>query len=91
MEVHVFVFEHRHGRDITVHASEELAYAAASEIARRDWDEARAREASLPARPPRSDTEAVELYFQAQEGIEFHEICGCEVEGLDLRGRIESG
>ena len=82
MDVHVFVFEHRHGRDITVHASAELAYAAAAEIARRDWAEARQRDKTLPASPPADDVETVEMYFAAQEGEEFYEIAGCEVEGV---------
>jgi hypothetical protein len=82
MDVHVFVFEHRHGRDITVHASAELAYEAAVSIARRDWAEARRREQTLPASPPADDTEAVEMYFAAQEGEEFYEIAACEVEGI---------
>lgn len=81
MEVHVFVFEHRHGRDITAHASEEHALASAAEIARRDWEEARLGDPSLSSRPPRSDADAVELYFAAQEGVESYEICGCEIEG----------
>ena len=84
MEVHVFVFEHRHGRDITVHASAELAYAAAAKIARRDWAEARQRERALAMRPPAGDVEAVEMYFAAQEGVEFYEIAGCEVRGAEL-------
>jgi hypothetical protein len=82
MEVHVFVFEHRHGRDITTHASTELAYAAAAKIARRDWAEARQRDKTLPASPLADDVEAVEMYFAAQEGEEFYEIVGCDVEGV---------
>ena len=81
MEVHVFLFEHRHGRDVTVHASAELAYAVAAEIARRDWDEARAFDATLPPTPPTQDVEAVERYFAALEGIESYEIKSCLVQG----------
>jgi hypothetical protein len=82
MDVSVFVFEHQHGRDITVHSSTEAAYEAAAVIARRDWAEARQREKSLPASPPADDVEAVEMYFAAQEGTEFYEIVCCDVEGL---------
>ena len=82
MDVHVFVFEHRHGRDITVHAGAEGAYEAAAEIARRDWAEARRRDRSLPESPPADDVEAVEMYFTAQEGTETYEIVGCDVEGV---------
>jgi len=35
MDVYMFVFEHRHGRDISAHSSAELAYADAAKIARR--------------------------------------------------------
>lgn len=79
MEVHVLIFEHRHGRDVSAHATEELAVAEAAEIARRWWSEARRRERSLPAAPPGSDAEAMSLYFAAQEGEELLEIAGCEV------------
>jgi hypothetical protein len=82
MDVHVFVFEHRHGRDITVYTSAETAYEAAAVIARRDWAEARWRDKTLPASPPADDVEAVEMYFAAQEGEEFYEIVGCDVEGI---------
>lgn len=82
MDVYVFVFEHRHGRDISAHASSELAYADAAKIARRDWAEARRRDDSLPASPPADDVEAVEMYFAAQEGEEFYEIAVCPVEGI---------
>ncbi len=82
MDVHVFVFEHRHGRDITVHTSAKLAYAATAKIARRDWAEARRSDKTLPASPPTDDVEAVEMYFGAQEGREFYEIAVCPVEGI---------
>ena len=82
MDVHVFVFEHSHGRDITVHASAALAYGAAAKIARRDWAEARQCDKTLPASPPADDIEAVEMYFAAQEGEELYEIAGCEVAGV---------
>ena len=82
MDIHVFVFEHRHGRDITVHACHEAAYEAAARIARRDWAEAREREPSLPESPPADHVEAVDAYFTAQEGVEFYEIVGCQVVGV---------
>lgn len=82
MDVYVFVFEHRHGRDITAHASAELAYADAATIARRDWAEACQRDESLPASPPADDVEAVEMYFAAQESEECYEIAACPVEGI---------
>lgn len=83
MEVHVFVFEHRHGRDVTAYASEELAVAEGARIAREWWSEARERDPSLPEKPPARDAEAMELYFEAQDGYEFYEIAGCPVQGAE--------
>jgi hypothetical protein len=83
MEVYVSVYEHRHGTDVSVHRSEQLAIGAAAEIAREWWGEARERDETLPARPPSSDAEAISLYFEAQEGFEFHQIRRCEVAGLE--------
>jgi hypothetical protein len=83
MHVYVFVFEHRHGRDVSAYASEELAVAEGARIAREWWEEARERDPSLPVKPPTSDAEAFELYFAAQEGVEFYEIASCVVEGIE--------
>jgi hypothetical protein len=84
MHVYVFIFEHRHGRDVSAHASEGLAVTEAARIAREWWGEARERDRSLPSKPPAADAEAFELYASAQDGVEFLEITGCVVEGLDL-------
>ena len=83
MEVHVFVFEHRHGRDVTAYASEELAVAEGARIAREWWSEARERDSSLPEKPPVRDDKAMELYFEAQDGYEFCEVARCPVHGAD--------
>src|SRR5712671_4951548 len=82
MEVHVMVFEHRHGRDITAYANEALAVAEGARMARAWWSEALMRDRSLPVQPPESDAEAVELYFAAQDPEESCAIGGCEVKGL---------
>jgi hypothetical protein len=87
MDVHVFVFEHRHGRDVSAYASEELAVAEGARIAREWWFEGREQDASLPEHPPAADAEAMELYFAAQEGREFYEIVGCDVEGIGAAAR----
>lgn len=81
MDVHVCVFEHRHGRDVSVFVKEELAVAEGARIARQWWSEAREQDATLPERPPADDAEAMELYFAAQDGREFFEIATCSVEG----------
>jgi hypothetical protein len=74
MHVYVSVFEHRHGRDISAYASEELAVAEGARIARQWWGEAREREPSLAEQAPASDAEALELYFAARDGVESFEI-----------------
>ena len=88
MQVHVFVFEHRHGTDVSVHRSEELAIESAAAIAREWWDEARERDPTLPERPPSSDTEAVDRYFEAQEGFECHQIRCCELKGSEADAAV---
>jgi len=82
MEVHICVFEHRHGRDISAYADEDLAVAKGGRVAREWWSEAREQDASLPEHPPADDGEAMELYFAAQEGREFLEIAHRPVEGF---------
>jgi hypothetical protein len=84
MDVYVFVFEHRHGRDVTAYTSEELAVAEGARVAREWWSEAHEQDASLPERPPADDAEAMEIYFAAQEGREFYEIAACPVEGIPV-------
>ncbi|HEX3735215.1 MAG TPA: hypothetical protein VHU86_08675 [Solirubrobacterales bacterium] len=79
----VLVLEHGHGRDVSVYTSEQLAIAAAAEFARTWWAEARGRDSSLSERPPASDAKAVNDYFAAQEGFEFHEIVACPVQGSE--------
>jgi hypothetical protein len=80
MKVHVFVYEHRHGTDLSVHRSEELAIESAAAVAREWWEEACQQDKTLPQRPPSADAEAIRLYFEAQEGFEFHQIRCCELE-----------
>ena len=87
MEVHVLIFEHRDGRDITVHASRQRAVAVLGRIVRDGWAEARECDGFLPASPPDSDAEAIESYFAAQEE-ESYEIAECRVGGLPTRRRL---
>lgn len=81
MEVHVVVFEHRHGCDVSAYGSRELALAEGARIAREWWSEARERDRSLPELPPAADHEAMDLYFAAQQGTEHFEIAACPLEG----------
>jgi len=82
VEVLVFLYGHRHGHDISVYVSEELAVAEGARIARQWWSQARDRDASLPGRPPEEDLKAFELYFEAMRGFEYCEMFVCPVEGV---------
>ncbi|MBS1895482.1 MAG: hypothetical protein JST59_29635 [Actinobacteria bacterium] len=81
MKVHVFIYEHRHGTDVSVHRHRSGGLAAAAAVAREWWEEARRIDPTLPAQPPSDDTEATELYFEAQDGLEFCQIRPCELRG----------
>lgn len=85
MEVHVVIFEHRHGCDISAYANSELAVAEGARIARTWWPEARRLDSSLPEEPPAADAEAMELYFRAQEGYEAFEIARCTLHDTEQR------
>lgn len=86
MEVHVVVFEHRHGCDISAYASNELAVAEGARIARTWWPEARRLDSTLPEEPPEADSEAMDLYFAAQDGVETYQIASCALQGAGLAG-----
>jgi hypothetical protein len=74
MQVHVFIWEHCHGTDCSVHTTMGAAEQAAAEVARRWWDEARARDRELPKSAPQDDREAIDLYFAAQEEFEHYQL-----------------
>lgn len=61
---HVVIVEHRHGADVFVCATRDLADQAAAAYVRDNWAEERARGAELPARIPRNDAKAVADYFE---------------------------
>lgn len=60
--VHVVIYEHRHGQDVTVHATPEGAERRKVGLAREYWDEVAGRD-GCPETAPEDDAEAVGLYF----------------------------
>ena len=64
--VFVVVYEHRHGMDVSAHASHGQAYAAVAEIARTWWKERADRSAPEDC-STLSDEEAVNAYFEGHE------------------------
>jgi len=76
-QVHVLVYEHRHGMDLSAHASHEAAFAALAEIAREWWQERADREAPADC-STLSDEEVVEAYFEGHEN-EFYTLEAKEV------------
>lgn len=89
VEIHMVVWEHRHGVDISAHSSEELARKHVAEIARKWWSEAREREPRsslepLPEAPPEDDWEAIQLYFSARDGDESVSISPSAVDAGGL-------
>jgi hypothetical protein len=82
--VHVLSWSHRRGETITVHATAELAEAAAAGIARRNWHEAAGRVSAgyLPVIPAGlADAEVARLYFEAMADLESYLITAASVEG----------
>ena len=68
--VHVVIYEHRHGMDVSAYASHVEAYAAVADIARTWWQE-RADRSAPDDCSGLSDEEVVEAYFTDHEG-EFY-------------------
>lgn len=86
LTVYVLRYEHRHGDDIDVYATGELADAAVADIARQYWDYAAGtpagREAGLPeSADGLSDAEVTQMYFDVLGDVEWYEIIAAEVKG----------
>lgn len=79
--VYVVIYEHRHGMDVSAHASHGQAYAAVAEIARTWWPE-RADRAVPEDCSALSDQEVVDAYFEGHEG-EFYWIEDAKVDFPD--------
>ena len=75
--VHVLVYEHRHGMDLSAHASHESAFAALAQVAREGWRERTDREAPADC-SGLSDEELVEACFEGHES-EFYTLEAKEV------------
>ena len=80
-EVFVVIYEHRHGMDVSAHASHGQAYAAVAEIARTWWHERADRSAAADF-SSLSDEEVVDAYFTDNKG-EFYTIEPVKVDFSD--------
>lgn len=86
MQVHVLVFEHEHGSDVSVHTSPAGARNKAAAIARQGWEEARQKgtRPELPEESPANDSDAIALYFQAQEERERFHVHTTQIDGAPV-------
>jgi hypothetical protein len=71
-EVHVLEWVHRHGNEVTVHATLDGLVAEKASIARNGWDRLRAIYPELPVDPPEDDAAAAEMYFSRQTDESAH-------------------
>ena len=69
IEQTVFVasYEHKHGTDLAVAETEDVAYAVLAQWARENWEDARDADGDLRQEPPADDRETVGLYTAAFE------------------------
>jgi hypothetical protein len=82
--VYVLLYSHRHGDDISVYASYDLARAGLAGICREWWNDARAGDDSFPASPDGlSDDEVIARYFNAMDSTESWEITEAAVHGAE--------
>ena len=63
MEVWFLLINHRHGVDITIHATQDSAYAGLVQYCRDEWENEFA-DANPPATPPEDDDELIDQYFE---------------------------
>jgi hypothetical protein len=70
------IFEHKHGRTITIHATREQAEAVRQSVAAQFWQE------EMKGEPPADTKELADAYFQymSERGHEFFSIEECPVE-----------
>ena len=80
-DVVVVVYEHRHGMDVSAHASHGQAHAAVADIARSWWKE-RADRAAPEDCSALSDEEVVNAYFDGHES-EYYSIESLKVDFAD--------
>ncbi len=82
--VYVLTIDHSRGDDVSVHADDEGAIAAAAAFARQCWKEVAGHGSyigTIPNTPPADDQLAVRLYFDTQDGHESYSITAHEVQG----------
>lgn len=79
-QVWVLEYNHKHGTDVTAHATEQAARLAAAQIARDFWEDVAGP--GMPADPDTlDDEEATRLYFEACGDHESYHIRGLDVTG----------
>jgi len=81
-QVFVVIYEHRHGMDVSAHASHAEAYAAVAGIARTWWKDDRADRSAVEDCSVLSDEEVVEAYFEGNER-EFYTLSESKVDFPD--------
>lgn len=79
-EVWVLEYSHKHGTDVTVHATEQAARLAVTQIARDFWEDVMGP--GMPADPDAlDDDEATRIYFEACGDHESYHIRSLDVTG----------
>ena len=83
-EVWVLEYQHKHGTDVTAHATEEAARHAIAQTARYFWEEVASWHSGMPAAPDGlSDEDATRIYFANFDAEDYH-INGLDVTGLEV-------
>jgi len=83
-EVWILEYQHKHGTDLTAHATEEAARLAAAQIARDFWEDVASWHPEMPATPDGlSDEDATRIYFANFDAEDYH-IHGLDVTGADV-------
>lgn len=64
-------WSHRHGEDIAVHTTSDLAYGWMADICRRDWDDEINGRGKPDRQPPEDDREVITEYFEEVESESY--------------------
>jgi hypothetical protein len=79
--VWVATVHHKHGSNVYTAATEQMLMRELAEYCRESWKDAVGCDETVPSEPPEGDQAAIDLYFQALEGLEFAECDQAEVAG----------
>ncbi|MFI6884002.1 hypothetical protein [Streptosporangium canum] len=84
LEVWILHHTHKHGDEVSVHASRSRAEVTLAEYVRTSWDNIVGRP-DMPGIPDQlSNTDAIKLYFRHRGGSETYSIFSATVDGLRL-------